>query len=237
MVKTLSPHTMVMCSLTTLLLKESCSVKNAQSMFSPKVNFLNLTVPSRRTKTPCLSQKQTKLYSKQNQFNVWCSYHTPPQPTKAFNLWSRAFGGSDNDEDEARNDVIVPTVLALTSTEVNNLINIHEKLGCANFDVCRQMLGLPPKSHSCPNPKCVWCAQGKITTTKFPKETISRASVPIYRMFTDLSGKKSRSLAGYYYYQLFLDDFSRKLWIYFLKKKSEAPAKIQRHITREKEST
>jgi hypothetical protein len=49
-------------------------------------------------------------------------------------------------------------------------------------------------------------------------------------MFTDLSGKKSRSLAGYYYYQLFLDDFSRKLWIYFLKKKSEAPAKIQRHI-------
>jgi transposase InsO family protein len=35
------------------------------------------------------------------------------------------------------------------------------------------------------------------------------------------------SLSGYLYYVIFIDDFSRKTWIYFLKTKNESFSKFQ----------
>ena len=37
------------------------------------------------------------------------------------------------------------------------------------------------------------------------------------------------SLSGYLYYVLFIDDFSRKAWIYFMKSKSETFSKFQEY--------
>ena len=92
------------------------------------------------------------------------------------------------------------------------------------------MLGLPKSSKSSPNPFCEWCCASKLKRTPYPKESVTRASQPIYRMFTDLSGRKRKSLANFEYYELFVDDCTRKVWVYFLKTKAECPSVIARHI-------
>jgi len=115
----------------------------------------------------------------------------------------------------------------LTQEQTEQLLDLHAKLGCIDFVVCRQLLGL---SVSNKNPFCEWCVRSKLKRTKYPEEASTRASLPIYRLFTDLSGRKRPSLAGYQYFQLFVDDYSRKIWIYFLKLKSEADVIIDTHI-------
>ena len=40
----------------------------------------------------------------------------------------------------------------------------------------------------------------------------------------------SSSLSGYVYYVSFIDEFSRKTWIYFLKRKDEVFSKFTNHI-------
>ena len=63
---------------------------------------------------------------------------------------------------------------------------------------------------------------GKYTKTAFPSSD-SRATGILDLIHSDLCGPMSSlSLRGYEYYVTFIDDHSRKTWIYFLKsKKSE----------------
>ena len=98
------------------------------------------------------------------------------------------------------------------------------------FDVCRKLLNLPPSSLLSVNPVCEWCAVCKSKRRPFPQETVSRAARVIYRLHSDLSGIKVKSLLGFRYYMLFLDDYSRKVWCYLLKNREEAPTKIQEHV-------
>ena len=67
----------------------------------------------------------------------------------------------------------------------------------SGFDVCRKLLKLPPSSSSCPNPVCEWCAVFKSKRRPFPQETVSRAARVIYRLHSDLSGIKVKSLSGF----------------------------------------
>ncbi|MCI33542.1 retrovirus-related pol polyprotein from transposon tnt 1-94, partial [Trifolium medium] len=56
----------------------------------------------------------------------------------------------------------------------------------------------------------------------FPKESSSRAQKPLELIHTDVCGPiKPRSLGKSNYFLLFIDDFARKIWVYFLKEKSE----------------
>ena len=56
----------------------------------------------------------------------------------------------------------------------------------------------------------------------FPKESSSRAQKPLELIHTDVCGPiKPRSLGKSNYFLLFIDDYSRKTWVYFLKEKSE----------------
>ena len=56
----------------------------------------------------------------------------------------------------------------------------------------------------------------------FPKESNSRAQKPLELIHTDVCGPfKPNSLGKSNYFLLFIDDFSRKTWVYFLKQKSE----------------
>ena len=69
---------------------------------------------------------------------------------------------------------------------------------------------------------CRGCALGKYTKTAFPSSD-SRSAGTLDLIHSDLCGPMSSvSLRGYEYYVTFIDDHSRKTWIYFLKsKKSE----------------
>ena len=69
---------------------------------------------------------------------------------------------------------------------------------------------------------CQGCVEGKHTRGPFPSSVIKTSDV-LQLIRSDLSGMlPMTSLGGCFYYMTFIDDFSRKTWIYFLKKKDEA---------------
>ena len=75
------------------------------------------------------------------------------------------------------------------------------------------------------------CALGKKIKTNFPRSTnISKGILDLIHSDVCIPMSAS-SLSGYLYYVLFIDDFSRKSWIYFLKEKSKNFNKFQEFKT------
>ena len=82
----------------------------------------------------------------------------------------------------------------------------------------KMVTGLPKlnKDHSS---ICKGCALGKNTKSPFHDSTRKTNNV-LELIHSNLCGPMSiRSLGGFWYYILFIDDFSQKTWIYFLKYK------------------
>ena len=73
---------------------------------------------------------------------------------------------------------------------------------------------------------CKRCASGKNINNPFLKsETKTKGTLEL--IHSDVCGPMpSISLSGYEYYVTFIDDYSRKAWIYFLKNKSEVFGKF-----------
>lgn len=68
---------------------------------------------------------------------------------------------------------------------------------------------------------CQGCATGKHTKGPFPSSD-SKTSDILQLVHSDMVGPfPMTSLGGYIYYMICVDDFSRKTWIYFLRKKDE----------------
>ena len=68
---------------------------------------------------------------------------------------------------------------------------------------------------------CKGCVKGKNTKKKFPSSE-SKAKGILEIIHFDVCGlMSSSSLSGYAYYVSFIDYFSRKEWIYFMKNKDE----------------
>jgi hypothetical protein len=66
---------------------------------------------------------------------------------------------------------------------------------------------------------CNRCAQGKNIKNPFPKRDSKAEGV--------LELIHSTSISGYVYYVSFIDDYSRKTWVYFLKSKDEVFGKFK----------
>ena len=74
---------------------------------------------------------------------------------------------------------------------------------------------------------CKGCALGKYAKTVFPSSD-NRSKGILDLVHTDVCGPMSAaSLSGYLYYVTFIDDFSRKTWIYFMKTKDEVFSRFQ----------
>ena len=68
---------------------------------------------------------------------------------------------------------------------------------------------------------CKGCAQGKNAKSSFPSSD-NKAKGILDIVHSDMCGPMTTtSLSGYVYYVSFIDDYSRKTWIYFLKGKKE----------------
>ena len=68
---------------------------------------------------------------------------------------------------------------------------------------------------------CKGCAQGKNTKNSYPNSE-SKAKWILDIIYSDICGPmQTTSLSKYVYYASFIDNYSRKTWIYFLKKKDE----------------
>ena len=86
--------------------------------------------------------------------------------------------------------------------------------------------GVPdlPKEHE---GVCTGCALGKNTKKSFPSSD-SRAKGILDLVHSDVCGPMTvASLGGFMYFTTFIDDFSQKTWIYFLKKKDEVFSKFK----------
>ncbi|KAK2994415.1 hypothetical protein RJ640_009642 [Escallonia rubra] len=109
----------------------------------------------------------------------------------------------------------------------------HLRLGHLNFGGLKllstknMVKGLP--SIDQPDQLCEACLVDKQHRHSFPKESISRAKAPLELIHTDVCGPiDPASLGKNIYFLLFIDDYSRKTWVYFLKQKSEVFSTFKR---------
>ncbi|GKA13909.1 retrovirus-related pol polyprotein from transposon TNT 1-94 [Tanacetum coccineum] len=103
----------------------------------------------------------------------------------------------------------------------------HMRYGHLNFGDLKllsskgMVKGLDQIDH--PNQVCEGCLLGKHARSSFPKEATSRAKEPLQLIHTDLCGPITPPSHGKnLYFMLFIDDYSRKTWVYFLNEKSQA---------------
>jgi transposase InsO family protein len=74
---------------------------------------------------------------------------------------------------------------------------------------------------------CKGCALGKYTKTAFPSSDNRETSI-LDLIHSDVCGPMSlASLTGFLYYVIFIDDFSQKYWIFFMKTKEQVFSRFQ----------
>ncbi len=77
---------------------------------------------------------------------------------------------------------------------------------------------------------CDGCIKGKHQRTSFPKDGATRVSQLLEIIHTDVCGPmRTTSHCGARYFLTFIDDFSRKIHVYFLKSKGEAFEKFKQY--------
>jgi hypothetical protein len=93
--------------------------------------------------------------------------------------------------------------------------------------VLREMVTRVPDFTSEHHELCKGCALGKYTMTAFSSSD-SRAAGILDLIHSDVCGPmSSQSLIGSLYYVVFIDDFSRKSWIFFMKTKGRVFSRFQ----------
>lgn len=122
---------------------------------------------------------------------------------------------------------------ALATTVSNEMELWHKRLahlGVRNLIFLRDKLatGVSFPNFTNGNLDCVGCLMGKQTRQPFSRTNATRAKQLLELVHSDICGPMSaRSMGGYRYFITFIDDFSRKTFVYFLKEKSEAFEKIK----------
>jgi transposase InsO family protein len=111
-----------------------------------------------------------------------------------------------------------------TSCNLTSLETWHQRLGHlseANLKTLSKMVdGMKIDTTSFPT--CVTCSKGKQSRSKHKKNDRIRTAAIGEIVHTDLWGPmEPLSLGGAKYYLSFVDDFSRKSFVFFIKKKSQ----------------
>ena len=105
----------------------------------------------------------------------------------------------------------------------------HQRLGHLHhgaLKILQQISTGIPKGTLAQLDQCKGCTLGKFVKATF-HEKDSRATMILERIHTDVCGPFSvASTAKQRYYVIFVDDFSRKCWIFFMQKKSETYSKF-----------
>lgn len=115
---------------------------------------------------------------------------------------------------------------ALKVDEVDNSLLWHMRYGHLNYKSLKvlkekdMVVGLP--NVHCENKVCEGCIYGKFHRLPFNK-TSWRAKAPLDLVHADICGPtRTPSLRKKIYFLLFVDDFTRHMWVYILEQKLEA---------------
>jgi len=123
--------------------------------------------------------------------------------------------------------VFVSLAASLRSMDINDL---HRRLGHLAFDDCKKLVyrgmvegvdALWGQQVFCPG-----CVQGKIHRAPFHVSS-SFTNNKLHRVHSDLAGPFPQSLHGCRYFVIFFDEFLKKLWVYFMARKSETYTKFR----------
>jgi transposase InsO family protein len=117
-----------------------------------------------------------------------------------------------------------PSEVAMTHAIENPCEFWHRRLSHVNYKalsyVCKAITGLP-KLKVDHEGVCNGCEQGKNINNPFSKRDSKEEGV-LELIHSDMCGPMpSSSISGYVYYVYFIDDYSHKTWVYFLKSKDE----------------
>ena len=89
--------------------------------------------------------------------------------------------------------------------------------------------GLPPLSFS--RYTCSGCQLGKHSRTKLPKHTSHSTTEILELIHADVCGPfRVNSLGGHRFFVTFIDDYSRKMWVFFISHKSQVLSKFQQLV-------
>lgn len=111
------------------------------------------------------------------------------------------------------------------SNESNSLL-WHRRCGHVSLQKLKKMrdeavLGISFNDNGDDIHRCMVCAMGKQYRQPFPSSTF-RANQVLEKVHSDLCGPmRTRSIGGAFYILTFIDDYSRKTFVYFLKEKSQ----------------
>jgi len=98
----------------------------------------------------------------------------------------------------------------------------HLRLGHLGLDALKELL--PPVSYSNSEnadttiKRCVTCVQAK-QQRLYNRKPVEKTTQPFHLLHSDLCGPLALSHSGYRYFILYIDDFSRSAWVYFLRSK------------------
>jgi transposase InsO family protein len=119
---------------------------------------------------------------------------------------------------------------ALVHDEVNPNELWHRRYAHINYQALpflRKMVEAIPELKSTHEGICKGCALGKNIKKPFPRSN-NRSKEILDLIHSDVCSPMSvRYLGGYLYYIIFIDDYSRKTWLYLLKSKDEVFSKFQ----------
>jgi hypothetical protein len=120
--------------------------------------------------------------------------------------------------------------LSANTYENNESVLWHKRLGHFNYTTLKRMVD-QQMTHGLPDIQeqqiiCEACQLGKQIRTVFP-DNAYRAVSKLQLVHTDVCGPMhNESLNGSKYFLLFIDDFSRYCWVYFLKSKADVFAEF-----------
>jgi hypothetical protein len=110
------------------------------------------------------------------------------------------------------------------SSSKNSTTRWHARLGHPSSSTVRLVLSknnLPCSSELSHEPVCDACQQAKSHQLPYPRSS-SVSKSPLEFVFYDVWGSACDSIERNKYYVSFIDDFSKFIWIYLLKHKSES---------------
>ncbi|CAK9816532.1 Retrovirus-related Pol polyprotein from transposon TNT 1-94, partial [Anthophora quadrimaculata] len=118
----------------------------------------------------------------------------------------------------------------MSDVEERDIFLWHQRMGHLNFNSLKKM----PENTNCvtfsrklENVTCVTCKQGKQARLPFKSEG-NKAKVTLQLVHSDICGPmETQTLGGAKYFITFLDDYSKKVYVYFLRNKSDALEKFK----------
>ncbi|KAI8436415.1 hypothetical protein MSG28_010011 [Choristoneura fumiferana] len=118
----------------------------------------------------------------------------------------------------------------MSGVEKQDIYLWHQRMGHLNFDSLKKMSENTEHvifSDKIENLTCITCKEGKQTRLPFKSSGV-KVNKPLELVHSDICGPmETQSLGGARYFLTFLDDYSKRISVYFLRNKSEALDKFK----------